>query len=81
MRYPPPYSADFNPIATWSRIKSHLGATGARTFATLIAAIGNALGRVTPHHCRGLFSIVANPCFHHEPVTSPDRTPPQPRLV
>jgi transposase len=57
VRYLPPYSADFNPIEKmWSQIKSHLRAMAARTFETLITAIGDALDRVTPQHCRGFFN-------------------------
>ncbi len=47
VRYLPPYSADYNPIEKmWSQIKSHLRAACARTFQTLLHAIGNALHRV-----------------------------------
>jgi transposase len=44
----PAYSPDFNPIEMmWSKIKSLLRSAEARTAADLIAAIGQALARIT----------------------------------
>jgi transposase len=56
VRYLPPYSPDFNPIENmWSKVKSHVRATGARTFETLITTVAQALDRVTPQDCLGFF--------------------------
>jgi transposase len=53
----PAYSPDLNPIEKmWSKIKSLLRAAEARTPADLIAAIGQALARVTPKDALGWFT-------------------------
>ena len=53
----PAYSPDLNPIEKmWSKVKSLLRAAEARTSAELIAAIGQALARVTPQDARGWFA-------------------------
>ena len=45
----PPYSPDFNPIEKiWSKVKTLLRSAEARTPEELLAAIGNALAKVTP---------------------------------
>ena len=52
----PPYSPDFNPIEqAWSQAKSWLRKTSPPTFDQLVEAIGDALRRVTPNHCRNYF--------------------------
>lgn len=44
----PPYSPDLNPIEKmWSKVKEQLRRVEARTEASLIAAIGSALEKVT----------------------------------
>ncbi len=46
----PAYSPDLNPIEMmWSKVKQRLRTVEARNHADLIAAIGQALARVTPH--------------------------------
>ena len=56
----PPYprgSPDFNPIESmWSKVKQFLRRAAARTFDTLVAAIGDALRSVTLDDCRGFFT-------------------------
>lgn len=53
----PAYSPDLNPIEMmWSKVKGLLRAAEARTPAELIAAIGQALARVTPKDALGWFT-------------------------
>jgi len=53
----PSYSPDFNPIEqAFAKIKTHLRTVQARTFDTLVAAIGQALDTVTPADARGCFA-------------------------
>jgi len=53
----PAYSPDFNPIEKmWSKVKSLLRATEARTPADLTLAIGHALAQVTPKDALGWFT-------------------------
>ena len=57
LRYLPPYSPDFNPIENmWSKVKSSLRVSAARTLDALGTAIDQALASVTPNDCRGFFS-------------------------
>lgn len=52
----PPYSPDLNPIEkTWSKVKSFLRKTKARTKEALYEAIGAALKTVTPEDAKGWF--------------------------
>ena len=52
----PAYSPDLNPIEKmWSKVKQWLRSAEARTSADLIAAIGQALARVTPFDALGWF--------------------------
>jgi len=52
----PAYSPDLNPIEKmWSKVKQWLRSAEARTPADLIAAIGQALARVTPFDALGWF--------------------------
>lgn len=52
----PAYSPDFNPIEKmWSKVKSLLRSAEARTPADLIAAVGQALARITPKDAMGWF--------------------------
>lgn len=54
--YLPPYSPDFNPIENmWSKVKALLRKAGARTFATLVDAVRDALLAVTAEDCDGFF--------------------------
>lgn len=54
--YLPPYSPDFNPIeCMWSKVKASVRATAARTFDTLVEAVGQAMAQVTPADCQGYF--------------------------
>lgn len=53
----PSYSPDFNPIEqAFAKIKTRLRTTEARTFDTLVTAIGHALDTVTPADARGCFA-------------------------
>lgn len=52
----PPYSPDLNPIEqAYSKLKAHLRRIGARTFDTLINAIGEVCDLFTPEECRSFF--------------------------
>jgi transposase len=52
----PPYSPDYNPIENmWSKVKALVRAAEARTFETIVEAVGKALGKVTHDDCRGFF--------------------------
>lgn len=53
----PAYSPDLNPIEKmWSKVKGLLRAAEARTSADLIAAIAQALARITPQDALGWFT-------------------------
>jgi transposase len=53
----PAYSPDFNPIEKmWSKVKTCLRTTEARTPPDLIAAIASALARVTPQNALNWFA-------------------------
>ena len=57
-RYLPPYSPDLNPIEqAWSKLKTSLRASGARTREALEAVLGPALASITPHDARGWFRL------------------------
>ncbi|HOH52383.1 MAG TPA: IS630 family transposase [Candidatus Hydrogenedentes bacterium] len=52
----PPYSPDLNPIELmWSKVKTLLRGAKARTMEDLIAAIADALDRVTPENAQAYF--------------------------
>ena len=52
----PAYSPDFNPIEqVFAKLKSHLRAAGARTFETLVEAIGTGLARITLTDIHGFY--------------------------
>ena len=52
LRFLPPYSPDFNPIEQFfAKLKALLRKAAARTIEALIAAIANALTKVSPHEC------------------------------
>lgn len=54
--YLPPYSPDFNPIEKlWSKVKAWLRRIAAKTFDTVIDALGDALRAVTPLECQHYF--------------------------
>ncbi len=56
LEFLPPYSPDLNPIEKmWSKVKTHLRATKARTQNKLFVAIGKALGTVTATDSAGYF--------------------------
>jgi transposase len=53
----PAYSPDLNPIEKmWSKIKEYLRAAEARTHEALIAAMGEALAKVTPQDAMNWFA-------------------------
>jgi len=57
LHFLPPYSPDLNPIEKmWSKIKTYLRNTGARTEQTLQEAISLALATVTAQDAQGWFS-------------------------
>lgn len=57
VRFLPPYSPDLNPIEKmWSKLKQSLRSSAARTHEDLIAAIANALARVTACDARNWFA-------------------------
>jgi hypothetical protein len=52
----PPYSPDSNPIEpAWSKLKTLLRSTGARTVAALHAALTTLVDAITPDDARGFF--------------------------
>ena len=52
----PPYSPDFNPIENmWSKVKALLRKSKARSFDSLVEAVGKALKRITKEDCIGFF--------------------------
>jgi transposase len=53
----PQYSPDLNPIEmAFAKLKARLRAASARTFETLIAALGNICDLFTPQECRNYFA-------------------------
>ncbi len=49
LEFLPPYSPDFNPIERcWSKVKAALRAAKARTFESLLEALADAFGSVSP---------------------------------
>lgn len=56
MLFLPAYSPDLNPIEmAFSKLKAHLRRIGARTYDTLIRALGDICGIFDPHECRSFF--------------------------
>lgn len=56
VKFLPPYSPDLNPIEKmWSKVKTSLRRTAARTHEKLLEAIGSALDAVTPQNAKGWF--------------------------
>jgi len=56
LEFLPPYSPDFNPIEKmWSKVKTHLRASKARSQEPLFTAIGTALKTITPKDAEGFF--------------------------
>lgn len=54
--YLPPYSPDLNPIELcWSKLKSILKSTGARTAEALEQAVGMAMKAITPENAKAWF--------------------------
>jgi transposase len=57
-RYLPPYSPDLNPIEqAWSKLKTSLRTTGARSREALEAALGPALATITAQDARAWFRL------------------------
>lgn len=57
VRFLPPYSPDLNPIEkVWSKVKTALRSSAARTVAALWDAMGLALAQVTASDCQGFFA-------------------------
>jgi transposase len=64
LRYLPSYSPDLNPIEQlFAKIKALLRKAAARTFDALIAAIADALTKVTPTECA---NYLANSGYRHQ---------------
>jgi transposase len=60
----PSYSPDFNPLEqVFAKLKAHLRAAAARTFDTLVTALGHALETITSADARGCFAH----CGYHLP--------------
>ena len=56
-RFLPPYSPDLNPIEMmWSKVKALLRAAAARSHATLLHEIAQALAKVTPDDAKNWFA-------------------------
>ncbi len=56
LRYLPPYSPDFNPIElAFSTLKTHLRGVAARSFETVLTAIGTGLDQITTADIRGYY--------------------------
>lgn len=54
--YLPAYSPDFNPIElAFSKLKTHLRGAAARSFETVLPAIGAGLDQITPADIRGYY--------------------------
>jgi len=65
MLFLPPYSPDFNPIENaFSKLKSILRKSAARSVAELWDAIRDALPRFTPNECANYFTL-AQGCRHY----------------
>jgi len=65
LRYLPAYSPDLNPIEQlFAKLKALLRKAAARTIETLIAAIADALTKVSPHECA---NYLANLGYRHQP--------------
>jgi transposase len=57
MLFLPAYSPDLNPIEmAFSKLKAHLQRIGARTYDTLIRALGDICGLFDPEECRSFFN-------------------------
>ena len=64
LRYLPPYSPDFNPIEQFfAKLKALLRKAAARTTDALIAAIADALTKVSPQECA---NYLANQGYRHK---------------
>lgn len=64
LRYLPSYSPDFNPIEQFfAKLKALLRKAAARTLEALIAAIADALTKVSPHECE---NYLANQGYRHK---------------
>ena len=62
LRFLPPYSPDFAPIEpAFAKVKQALRRVEARSFETLVAAIGQALDAVSPADARGFFAHCGYP--------------------
>jgi transposase len=66
LRFLPAYSPDFNPIElTFSRLKTHLRATGKRTFDDVVTEIGVSFTSVTPQHAHAWYRHCGYPLPDH----------------
>src|SRR5262245_40053268 len=58
LRFLPPYSPDLSPIENaWSKVKSLLRKSAARTYDALLDAVTAALRAITPTDARGWFRL------------------------
>lgn len=56
VRFLPPYSPDFNPIElAFAKLKTHLRGVGARSFETIVAALGDGLTAITTQDATGFY--------------------------
>lgn len=57
LKYLPPYSPDVNPIElAFSKLKTHLRGAAARSFDTVLTAIGTGLDHITTADIRGYYA-------------------------
>lgn len=64
LRYLPAYSPDFNPIEqAFAKLKAYLRGVAARTYDSLVTAIGDGLRRITPTDTAGFY----RDCGYHLP--------------
>lgn len=67
----PPYSPDFNPIElAFSKLKTHLRGVGARSFETMLTAIGTGLEHMTATDIRGYYGHCGFPLRDPDPQPS-----------
>ncbi len=69
MVFLPAYSPDLNPIEmTFSKLKPYLRRIGARTYRTLIHALGDICGLFVPEECWNFFKAAGYASDKSEPV-------------
>lgn len=65
LHFLPAYSPDFTPIEqVFAKLKGHLRSAGARTFETLVAAIGTGLAQISLNDIQGFYRHCGYPLAH-----------------